>query len=67
MGSWLILAASSRGTRFFAVNQKPPARVPCASAGRRTNLSRSSCTLMDLCRLAQPRRRCVRCERPKCT
>ena len=36
MGSWLILAASSRGTRFFAVNQKPPARVPCASAGRRT-------------------------------
>ena len=46
---------------------QPPRESPVRALNVGPALSRSSCTLMDLCRSAQPRRRCVRCEGPKCT
>ena len=46
---------------------QPPRESPARALDVGPALLRSSCTLMALCRLARPRRRCVRCERPKYT
>ena len=47
--------------------ERLPREAPTRALDVGPALSCSSCTMIALCRLARPRRRYVRCERPKCT